>query len=256
MRLLLIISSALLLSVNSSDEWGATGHRAIGEVASKHLSRKASKAIERLLEGESLAFVSTYADEIRSDSQYNSYAPWHYVNMPFDKTYQDIPHKDEGDIVKAINHCIAVLKNPESSKADQKFFLKLLVHFIGDLHQPMHVGREEDKGGNDIKMKWFGDNTNLHRVWDSDIIDSYQMSYTELSINLPRLTKAEVKMIQAAPLMTWVEESHDLVKGIYENTPAESRLSYNYREQYIGLVRTQIQKGGLRLAAVLNEIFG
>ena len=256
MRLLLIISSALLLSVNSSDEWGATGHRAIGEVASKHLSRKASKAIERLLEGESLAFVSTYADEIRSDSQYNSYAPRHYVNMPFDKTYQDIPHKDEGDIVQAINHCIAVLKNPESSKADQKFFLKLLVHFIGDLHQPMHVGREEDKGGNDIKMTWFGDNTNLHRAWDSDIIDSYQMSYTELSINLPRLTKAEVKMIQGAPLMTWVEESHDLVKGIYENTPAESRLSYNYREQYIGLVRTQIQKGGLRLAAVLNEIFG
>lgn len=255
MKRLLIITSALLLSSNASKDWGATGHRAIGEVATKHLSRKASKAIDRLLEGESLAFVSTYADEIRSDKKYNSYAPWHYVNMPFDKTYEDIPHKEEGDIVQAINYCVSVLKNPESSRADQKFHLKLLVHFIGDLHQPMHVGREEDKGGNDIKMKWFGDNTNLHRVWDSDIIDSNQMSYTELSINLPRLTKTEIKTIQSAPLLTWVSESHELAKGIYENTPADSRLSYSYREQYMTLIRSQIQKGGLRLAAVLNDIF-
>jgi hypothetical protein len=106
-----------------------------------------------------------------------------------------------------------------SSRADKQFYLKLLVHFVGDLHQPMHLGKPSDRGGNDLKLKWFGRNTNLHRLWDSNMIDDYSMSYTELTANLPKLKAAELKQIAKAPLIVWVNESHDLTKQIYSSLP-------------------------------------
>lgn len=130
----------------TSEDWGRTGHRATGAIAEQHLTKKAKRQIGQLLDGKSLALVSTYADEIRSDDAYREYAPWHYVNFPFDLTYDSHPKSEQGDIYVAINTCIAVLKDKNSSKEKKAFHLKLLVHFVGDLHQPLHVGIAEDRG--------------------------------------------------------------------------------------------------------------
>lgn len=238
-----------------SEDWGQTGHRVVGEVAENHLSKKAKKEVERLLNGMSLAVVSTYADEIKSDRKYNQYRPWHYVNIPFDKNYSEIIPKEEGDIIQGIQKCISVLKDAAASTDEKAFHLKLLVHFIGDLHQPMHLGLEKDKGGNDFQVRWFNEGTNLHRVWDSNMIDSYQMTYSELADNLPRLNKNEIIEIQSGNLFDWVLKERELTKKLYKSAEVGEKLGYRYMYDHFNTVKSQLQKGGLRLAKILNELF-
>lgn len=235
--------------------WGKTGHRVVGELASQRISKRTLKKINRLLDGMSLAQVSTFGDEIKSDKRYRSYNPWHYANVKTDETYTESEKNNAGDIVIAIEKCVETLKNPLTSRADKQFYLKLLVHFVGDLHQPMHLGKPSDRGGNNVKLEWFGRNTNLHRVWDSNMIDDYGMSYTELTANLPKLNAIELKRIGQAPLMVWVNESHDLAKQIYSSLPENKKLGYLYSYDYFKTVRMQLLKGGVRLAALLDDIF-
>ena len=130
-----------------------------------------------------------------------------------------------------------------------------MVHFVGDIHQPLHVGRPGDRGGNDIKLKWFNRPTNLHRLWDRDIIDSHGMSYSEMALNMPRISEKQKKYIQNQSLLEWLKESQDMAAKIYATTPAESNLGYAYRYQYLDSLRMQLLKGGLRLAKVLDTIF-
>ncbi len=240
----------------STNDWGQTGHRTTAEVASKHLTKKATKEINKLLKGKSLALVSTYADEIKSERSFNEYRPWHYVNIPFDKKYTEIEPNPEGDIIQAINFCIEILKDKNTSEKDKAFHLKLLVHFMGDLHQPMHLGLEEDKGGNDFQVRWFNDGTNLHAVWDSKMIDQFQMSYTELSENLPALNKQEIIKLQQGSVLEWAEEMRSLTKEVYSSASVGDKLGYRYMYDHFNTVRKQLQTGGIRLAKVLNEIFG
>ena len=240
----------------ANEDWGKTGHRVTGEIAEKYLSRKSKKAIDALLNGHSLAFVSNYADDIKSDDAYRKYGPWHYVNFPFDSTYEASEKNERGDIYQAIQKCIAVLKNKNAPREEKVFYLKMLVHFMGDLHQPLHIGLAEDKGGNDFQVRWFNEGTNLHTVWDSKMIDSYQMSYTELATNANPLTKKQVAAIQQGSIKDWMYESRALCKEIYATTETGEKLSYRYMYGYMNTVRGQLQKGGIRLAAVLNQIFG
>lgn len=236
--------------------WGRKGHRVTGHIAEKHLTRKARKALGDLLDGHSLAFASTYADEIKSDRAYWNYSPWHYVNYPMEKTYNASEKSNSGDLITAIDQCKRILIDPNASKNDKIFHLKLLIHFIGDLHQPMHAGRAEDRGGNDIQVQWFNEGSNIHRVWDTDILETYGMSYFELAEELDRSTaKKERKAIQKGDAVAWLEESHILAKEIYGSVQTGDKLGYSYTYQYNEVVFDRLKKGGFRLAQVLNEIF-
>ena len=259
MRSLLIVVFIVLFSsfsLTASEDWGKTGHRTMGEIATKHLSKKAAKKISALLGGESLAFVSTYADEIRSDDAYRKYAPWHYVSFPFGAKYEDTPKNKKGDIIVGIQNCIDVLKDATASQKDKEFYLRMLVHFIGDLHMPLHVGLKEDRGGNSFKVKWFGKQTNLHSVWDTKIIEGYEMSYTELTSNVDALSKKEIQTIQSGAVTDWMYESRKLCEDVYANTSQGENLGYKYMYRYVNVSRKQLQKAGLRLASILNEIYG
>jgi len=236
--------------------WGATGHRTVGEIAEHYLTKRTKKAISNLLNGHSIAFYSTFADDIKSDKKYSKFSPWHYLDFKFGKKYNPATASKKGDLVQGINKCIKVLKNPNSSRSDKAFYLKLLIHFIGDLHQPLHVGHEYDRGGNDIKVKWFNKFSNLHRVWDSGMIDSYNMSYTELAKNENKLSKAQVAAIQKGSVIDWVYESQAMAEKVYASAKSGDKLSYRYSYFYFPVVRQQLQKAGVRLAKVLNNIFG
>lgn len=235
--------------------WGQTGHRVVGEVATSYLSGSAKRKIKKILNGQSLAFVSTYADEIKSDRRYKAFSPWHYVNFPFDKKYGEVAPSEYGDLIMGIEKCIELLKDDATSADDKAFYLKLLVHFVGDLHQPLHVGRGEDRGGNDIQVQWFGRGSNLHRVWDTNMIESYGMSYGELTANLPVASRKDIKSIQAGSLLDWVYESQNLAKKVYASANKGEKLSYRYMYDHFGTVRNQLLKGGIRLAKILNDIF-
>ena len=177
-------STVLFASVTTNeDDWGDTGHRVVGEIANNHLSKRVQRKISKLLNGQSLAMVSTYADAIKSDDAYRKYGTWHYVNMNDDETYETSKKNPKGDLVTGIAKCKEVLMDIASSKEEKVFHLKMLVHLIGDLHQPLHVGRVSDRGGNDFKVQWFYKGSNMHRVWDSEMINSFNMTYTELANN-------------------------------------------------------------------------
>lgn len=236
--------------------WGKTGHRVVGEIAQHHLTKKAQNAIKKLLNGQSLAMVSTYADEIKSDKRFKKYDPWHYVNFSLDKAYGEETVNPDGDVIQAIDICINVLKNPNETQANKSFYLKLLVHFIGDLHQPMHLGLAEDKGGNNFQVQWFGRGSNMHRVWDSGLIDNFGMSYTEMAKNMPSLSQVQKKYIMNSSLTDWVKEIRKHTIDIYGSAKSGEKLGYEYAYQYNDLVLAQLQKAGLRLAATLNQIFG
>lgn len=255
---LLLLIPLFFLTKSSSDKavfWGKNGHRATGKIAEKHLTRKTKKCIDKLLKGQSLAFVSTFADEIKSDRKFNKYYSWHYINMGLDQTYQEAKKNPKGDLVTGIETCISILKDKNSSEVDKAFHLKMLVHFVGDLHQPMHIGRKEDKGGNTIQLQWFGRGTNLHRVWDENMIDDWEMSYLELADNADDLSKAQIKLIEKGSIVDWVNEVHILTKEVYGSAKVGENLRYRYSYNHFGTVRTQLQKGGIRLAKVLNDIF-
>ncbi|QLG44217.1 S1/P1 nuclease [Costertonia aggregata] len=254
-RVTIVLFLAMHLSFANTVIWSKTGHRVVGSVAQKHLSRKAKKAIDKLLDGQSLAAVSNFADEIKADRSFRKFNAWHYVNFPLYAKYGDETPSEYGDVITGIEKCIEIIKNETSSRADKAFYLKMLVHLVGDLHQPMHVGRLADKGGNDIQVVWFGRGSNLHKVWDLNLIEDHGMSYTELASSLPRLSKPRIKAMQQGDIYDWVEESQDIASKLYESVQVGEKLGYRYRYVWWDTVEAQLQKGGVRLAAVLNRIY-
>lgn len=235
--------------------WSKTGHRVIGDIAQQHLTSKARKAIVKILKGQSLASVSNFADEIKADRSFSKFSAWHFVNYPPDKKYHEVAPNEDGDLMIGIQTCIDIIKDATSTAADKEFYLKMLVHLVGDLHQPMHVGRLEDKGGNDIQLQWFGKGTNLHRLWDTNMVDDHGMSYTELSNSLPQLSKQQKLSVQQGDMYDWMEESRNIANELYDSVAVGDKLGYQYGYKYWSTVEVQLQKGGLRLAKVLNELF-
>jgi hypothetical protein len=233
--------------------WGKTGHRATGEVAEFYLTDKTRLEIQKILKDPSLAVASTWADEMRSNPNFRKYSAWHYVNMPHNVRYIDSKKSSKGDVVQAIKICKKNLKDSNASIEDKAFHLRFLVHLVGDIHQPLHVGRAEDRGGNDIKVKWFGNDTNLHRVWDTHIIDDFQMSYTELANHLQNNFNAG-----DITLMTedeWIDESQQLVNKVYSEVKNKDSLGYTYIYENFDLIKLQLFTAGIRLADTLNSIF-
>lgn len=258
MKLIYIFLFALLLGTsgaNAADDWGQNGHRAIAEIAFQYLDEEVKQIVIDLLGGESMALASTFADEIKSDKKYDAYKPWHYVNMPLNSTYAKAEKNEKGDIVVGIEECIAVLKDKRAKKEDRVFYLKMLIHLIGDLHQPFHIGLKEDRGGNNFKVFWFGEKTNIHRLWDTQLIESYNMSYTELASNTYPFTKKEIKKLTSTNVMEWVSETHQITRMVYQSAQPDENLSYAYTYKWFPVLRQQLHKAGIRLAAQLNEIY-
>ena len=252
---LIIVFLFITQGLFANPKWGPTGHRTLTQIADNHLKRKVKRKIAKLLEGKSLAYVSTYADEIKSDKRYRKFSAWHYVNFPFNVKYQDSKKSKYGDLAVGITTCIAKIKDETASKEDKTFYLKLLVHLIGDLHQPLHVGHAEDRGGNDIQVQWHNRGTNLHHVWDEDMINTWDMSYTEFSKDLDHFNKKEIKQIQSGTVVDWINETQKLAQQVYQSAKKGDKLSWRYSYENLPLLKRQLQKGGLRLAKILNDLF-
>ena len=259
-----ILLFLLLLGASTSlfaNDWGKTGHRVIGEIAERQLTEEVKEIVYDILDGESLASVSTWADEMRSNPDFDKFSHWHYVNLPLDKEYTEMEHT-KANVVNIIERCILVLKSPSSNKEMKRFYLKYLVHLVGDLHQPMHTGRYEDYGGSKIRIKFKGrkgqeTNTNLHVLWDTNLIDDFKMSYTEWSTHLVnKMSRKEiVPAMQTLNPVDWTYESHQYAKDIYKNTPDGISLSYDYVYKYQPVLEERLYLAGKRLGLLINEIF-
>lgn len=233
--------------------WGQTGHRAVGLIADRNLTKKARKEVSRILKGESVAMVSTWMDDLYSDSTYNYADDWHWVTIPDGQTYETSEKNPNGDVIVTIERLISELKSGKFSGRDELERLKMLIHLVGDIHQPLHVGRP-DKGGNSIRVMWFRSDSNLHRVWDSDMIDGKDLSYTEFADWLGNPSTADKVAWEKSTVREWAMESVSYRPQVYNY--GEGKLGFRYSYENFHIVKLRIQQGGIRLAAVLNAIYG
>jgi hypothetical protein len=234
--------------------WGVTGHRAVGLIAERHLTKKARKKVSNLLGPQSIAMVSTWMDEIRSDSTYDHTADWHWVTVETGKSYEESPKNPKGDVIQTLERLMAELKSGKVSGKQEIEHIKMIIHLVGDIHQPLHVGCCDDQGGNRIRLKWFREDSNLHRVWDSDLIDHTRLSYTELADAVQITDPQKVLSWGKDPVRTWAKESMSYRPQVYDI--GEGKLGYDYAYRYFDIVKVRIAQAGIRLAAVLNEIYG
>lgn len=250
--------SALLIAQHAFS-WGVLGHRIASEIAEQHLTKKAKKELHKLIGKETLAWWSNWPDFIKSDSTWNHASPWHYVDLPGhmekDQFTADLKKLPGKNLYTQIQAMMAELKDKSLPAEKRKVALYFLVHLVGDLHQPLHVGRDEDAGGNKIVVYWFDKKTNLHALWDSMLIEFQQYSYTEYAKLLNIADDNQVKAWQSGSLEDWFYESHVISDSIYDATPNDSKLSYRYNYRFQKVLEEQLLKGGVRLAALLNQAF-
>jgi len=273
MKLKFLIGAAAAVAFLPSPAlaWGKTGHRVVAAIADTQLSGLARAHIRELIGGsESLDEAATWPDDMRSapDKFWQKTAsPWHYVTLD-GITYDHAP--PEGDALQALEKFRATLQDPTASLADKQLALRFIVHLVGDLHQPLHVGKCCDKGGNDVKVTWFGKPTNLHAAWDSAIVDDEQLSFSELAAKLVRhTTDADVVAWWDINPRDWISESAQYREQIYANIPPPKKadgkakkgehplpdLSYGYVYKFTPVMELRLQQAGVRLAAYLNDIY-
>ena len=237
--------------------WGPKGHDTVAYIAEQHLSKKTLKNVQEVLGGHSLVYVANWMDNASHTNEYAYTKTWHYVNVdPNEGTYANSKKDAAGDVVTAINSIVENLKSGELSPDEEQAQLMMLIHLVGDMHCPMHAGHKSDRGGNGTQVKYFGKQKKLHSVWDSEIVESaHRWSYSEWQFQVDRASKKEQKAIIQGTPNDWIEETVVLANDIYEESTTQQNLSYDYVANYTPIIEQQFLKGGLRLAALLEEIY-
>lgn len=265
----------ILIFSFSAFPWGRVGHETVAFIASQNLSPKTAAAINPLLVGQTLVQVSTWADEIKPHRR--STAPWHYINLPVCQPIlvSDIPryfanqgHTKDDNVICQIKIDISLLKSGRGSLQEREYALWFLVHFVGDLHMPLHIADDNDRGGNSKQVRFFsptsrsnkGHVTNLHSLWDNLIEIKAAEDPAVLGNRLnTMLNPSQTKKWSTGSIEDWSLESYTLAKSaIYPdmNPGADfSILKRSYYSQMRPLVDEQLEKAGIRLAFLLNNIF-
>ncbi len=239
--------------------WGMLGHRIVGQIASTYLSPKAKKGVKDVLGNESLAMASNWGDLIKSDPSYDYMYNWHFVNIPAnldrEGVFKFLETDKQANVYNKVLEMVAILKSKDSTGDKKRMAMRMLIHMVGDLNQPMHTARKEDLGGNKVYVTWFGEKSNLHRVWDESLIEYQQLSFTEYAtaINYPEID--QLKAWRNNSLKHFVYGSYQACNRIYAATRPEQKLSYRYNFEFVDLLNEQLLKGGVCLANLLNDIY-
>ena len=245
--------------------WGRLGHRVIARLAEKQLTPKAKAEVAALLApGESLASASLWADEHRRDLPKT--APWHYVDVPLDEPrYHSIFAGDvaeKGYVVDKIHEFKVVVKDAGQSVEDRRIALRFLVHFVEDLHMPMHVGDNNDKGGNRTQVRFFDRGTNMHSLWDSGMIEYICDTEDFWLRDLAALDTPEARAVAMKGMIEdWATESLLAARQAYQVPETGKRLKSGqkladaYLDANLQVVRRRLYQASMRLAMVLNQVF-
>ncbi|WP_144395475.1 S1/P1 nuclease [Pleionea sediminis] len=248
--------SILLLAVGQQClAFGQNGHRIVAHIAEQNLNKTAKERISQLIQGVPLAKLSTWPDDIKSDERWDHTGPWHYISIADDESFGEVERSKEGDILKSLNQSEKTLSSQTASPQEKWQALAFYVHFVADIHQPFHVGRKDDRGGNDIKVSWFGNYSNLHRVWDTDLIRNQNMSYTEYADFIDDVSPDVIKQWQKSSYIDWAKESKELRATLYD-FPQGGRLHYEFAYKNTPIINKRLAQAGFRLAAKLNTLFG
>jgi hypothetical protein len=253
-----LLRITLFLIVLPLISWGPEGHSTVASVAERHLTPKAAAAVSKLLGGRHMSEVSSWADVIRPD--YPQTAPMHFLNLPDKLTYAQFVNSTksikEANIYSAILNCIRELSANKVSPGRRVSDLKFLIHFVGDAHQPMHVSRAENKGGNSIPVTFFNSKTNLHSVWDGKLIQHDEGNFSKLAKKIDQnVTDAQIAKWQQDDILTWLWESYQISSRLYKEAAANPHFDADYYNVHISIAESRLETGGIRLAGVLNRIY-
>lgn len=250
--------AAVLMAASSTAVfgWGQKGHDITCDIAQRHLTKKAKKQITELLDGRSIIYWANWMDNASHTKQYAYTSTWHYRNIDADQTFDSMPKEEKGDVVNAINAQIELLKSQGKTRDERVLALKFLVHLVGDLHCPMHMGHKSDRGGNQWQVQFFNKGTNLHGIYDSDMVESaHKWTHTEWAQELDILSPTQEGVVTEGDVDKWARETYAITSRIYDATPVGAKLSYDYVSEWTPTLEQQFLRGGLRLAKVLNDIF-
>jgi len=257
MKRITSLAFALLISLvltQSAAAWGQLGHYVVGYLAQKQMKKSSLKKVNGVLGTMSIGRSGTWMDEIKSDKAYDYLYSWHFLTSDhgeFDKAIQE----KGGNAYEAINQLKAELKGGNLSPEEESQKLKMLIHIVEDIHQPLHVGTGKDRGGNDEKVEYFGKSSNLHSVWDTEMIEGWNMSYTEIGDELYRRLTPTVKTnYRNSSIDDWLNEAVALRPLIYK-LPENKKLSYNYGYEARDAVEERLLAASVRLAQILEEIY-
>lgn len=255
MRLALYLLFSAGVSI-SAFGWGQKGHDTVAFIAENHLTPATKAAVDSILDGKSPVYWANWLDNASHTPEYAYSKTWHYKNVDADQTYESMPANPAGDAITAIKAQVETLSNAATSKADAALAMKILIHVMGDMHQPMHMGHATDLGGNRVKVKYFNRDRNLHGIWDSDLVESaHKWSYTEWQQQLDRLDEAEEALVLQGTVDDWARETLNITRDVYAFFPAGINVSYNQIAYWTPTIEQQLLRGGLRLAHVLNTIY-
>jgi len=235
--------------------YGPEGHLIAGSAAERRLCAAASAEVARLGGGEGLGELGLWADRIRGDEARRDTAPWHYMNIRDGGSLRAFRHPPEGDVLEAIERFTRALGDRSRSSSERADALKFLVHFVVDIHQPLHVGRASDRGGNTLDVSYAGRTTNLHRFWDSDAVELANLSVARYARGL----RADMERAGAAGAeldpAVWAEESLGLRGEVYGFDRRTGELDAAYLEKAERVTRRRLAEAALRLAGTLNRLF-
>jgi len=278
--------------------WGSDGHEAIAAIASNLIKSSTSSKVSSILSGAAMSSVATWADEVRDEAEWSWSAPDHFLNTPdglCSYSYNRDCHNNEGQqgycVVGAINNYTNILEQsaPSANPAinllrGMQLFrddglelvaLKFLIHFMGDIHQPLHCGFTSDRGGNEISVTFDGKATNLHAVWDNNLVWAAESLATGSGYDWAGFATNLTQRIQTGDFAsqadqwrkcpdgsalcpdTWATESvTDACKYAYAGVKSGDTISQQYIETALPVVDTKIAQAGVRLANLLDSIFG
>lgn len=250
MKKILFLVSVLILSTTNGFAWGKKGHSIVAEIAFHNLDAKTKQNVLNYLNGMSIEDAANWMDSMRSDKSFNFMKPYHYID--FEKG-SEVTELSGDNIISILNKTLKDLDNIKTLSNDEvRTKLFYLFHLIGDLHQPLHVGYNDDKGGNTVQVSFFGKGSNLHAEWDSDIIEYKGLTLDEV-LKINAVKDIDYSSIKKIDVLAWAKESRLYLKNVYDFKGA--KVTDEYIDSNYPIIKHQLLYAGIRLAAVLEHYF-
>ncbi len=266
-----VIFLGALLFGTEAVAWGVVGHRLISEIAEQHLDARSQRALHDLIGTESLADVSVWLDQQRLALRHQQPGSerWHYDDWPVCET-ENVSReycRDGNCASQAYIRSLSVLRDHQAAYAIRLNALRVVVHVLEDIHQPLHAADHRDRGGNqiDVRLGPHGRHSSLHAAWDTQFLSDFhdRQSLNQVAREWLSQASSEIGLLEKGDIHSWLLESHQLARATAYgelpgfscavDSPVDVVLSADYTEHATHVIHRQLLRAGVRLAAVLRE---
>ena len=253
MKKIIVIAAMLLLAgTGKSWAWGKRGHGLVAEVAFSLLDSATKERVHRYFADLTIEQAANWMDDVRSDHHYDYMKQWHYLDVDKGQTYQPT---NEPNVLNELDLAIKQLQNRDKmSEDDIRKDILVIMHLVGDMHQPLHVGYGNDKGGNNVQVRYKDHGSNLHRVWDTEMIEDQRISLAECLKKVKDMDKEEYAMFANTNTTNWMRQPRAQLDAVYDFK--DGIIDDAYVQKNKARVEEEIAIAGIRLATILKSLFG